>query len=282
VTGNKKDTVGDKEGCTMNLKEAGRGVLWFAIGVAVVAVAIFLLQQQMALRRDSVIIRSYPVAPEIAGEMRSALADALATSSRDGAPLGRVSLTADGRLLVVAPRSVQGGVESLLADVAANKPAPTPTIRFEIWLVSAKPRTTTTTDNSPGLVEIGPALANIQRSQGPLQFELTEKLTLQARAGNEDSEIQGAHFGMRVTPTVRHDTKGDPMIAARVNVQMITGQFGPQFGPYSIPPTLKALVEIRPGEMMVIGQSSLRGEAGANATSGTPDTQAYYVVRASL
>ena len=266
----------------MNLKEAGQGVLWFAIGLAVIAVAIFLLQQQMALHRDAVTIRSYPVAPEIAGEMRSALADALATSSKDGVPLGRVSLTADGRLVVVAPRSVQGGVENLLADVAANRPAPTPAIRFEIWLVSAKPGTATSTDNSPALVEVGPALADIQKSQGPLQFELTEKLTLQARAGNEYSEIQGAHFGMRVTPTVRRDTKGDPMIAARVNVQMINGPAGPQFGMYSIPPTLKALVEIHPGQMMVIGQSSLRGKAGGNAAPDSPDTQEYYIIRASL
>jgi hypothetical protein len=266
----------------MNLKEVSRGMLWFAIGLAVIAVATFLLQQQIGLRRESITIRSYPVAPEIAGEMKSALADALAASSKDGAPLGRVSLTADGRLLVVAPRSVQGGVENLLADVAANKPAPTPAIRFEMWLVSAKPGTASTPDDSPGLVEVGPALADIQKSQGPLQFELTEKLALQARAGTEDSDIQGAHFGMRVTPTVRHDAKGDPMIAARINVQMINGRFGPEFGTYSIPPTLKALVEFRPGQLMVIGQSSLRGKPGGNASPDTPDTQEYYIVRASL
>jgi hypothetical protein len=72
------------------------------------------------------------------------------------------------------------------------------------------------------------------------------------------------------------------MIAARINVQLINGPFGPQFGMYSIPPTLKALVEIRPGQLMVIGQSGLRGKPGGNATSDTPDTQEYYIVRASL
>jgi hypothetical protein len=166
--------------------------------------------------------------------------------------------------------------------VAANKPAPTPTVRFEIWLVSAKPGTATALSNSPDLAEVGAALGDIQKIQGARQFELTEKLTLEARAGAEDSEIQGAHFGMRVTPTVRHDARGDPLIAARINVQMINGQFGPQFGTYSIPPTLKALVEIRPGQMVVIGQSGLRGKPGSNATPDAPDTQEYYIVRASL
>jgi hypothetical protein len=266
----------------MNGKAVGRGIVWFAIGIVVVAALIFLLQQAVSAHRDEVTMRSYQVAPEIAGEMRSALANALAASSKDSGPLGRVSLTADGRLLVVAPRSVQGGVESLLAEVAANKPTPTPTIRFEIWLVSAKPGTLPASENGAGLSEVSTALADIQKSQGPRQFELTEKLALQARAGAEDSEIQGAHFGMRVTPTLRHDAKGNPMIAATVNVQMINGQFGPQFGMYSIPPTLKALVEFRPGELMVIGQSSLRGKSAGNATPDAPDTQEYYIVRASL
>jgi hypothetical protein len=263
----------------MNLKEFGRGILWFAIGLAVIAVAIFLLQQ-IGLRRDSVTIRGYPVAPEIAAEMRSALADALTTPSKDGAPLGRVSLTADGRLLVVAPESVQRGVQRLLAEVAANKPSPTPALHFEIWMISAAPGTPTTSDNDPGLVEVGPALADIQRTRGPLRFELIEKLALQARAGTEDSEIQGAHFGMRVTPTLRHDAKGDPVIAANINVQTINAQMVPSFSTvFSFPGSLKALAELRPGQLVVIGQSSLPGKSGG---STSPDTQEYYIVRATL
>jgi hypothetical protein len=263
----------------MSLKEFGRGILWFAIGLAVIAIAIYLLQQ-IALRRDAVTIRSYPVPPEIAGEMRSALADALTTSSKDGAPLGRVSLTADGHLLVVAPGSVQRGVQRLLAEVAATKPSPTPSIHFEIWMVSAAPGAPTTSDNGPGLVEVGPALADIQKTRGPLHFELIEKLALETRAGTEDSEIQGAHFGMRVTPTVRHDSNGDPVIAANINVQTLNAQMVPRFSTiFSFPGSLKALAELRPGQFVVIGQSSLPGKSGG---STTPDTLEYYIVRATL
>ena len=53
----------------MNLREVGRGILWLAIGAAVV-VPILLFQHQAGPPRDPVTIRTYPVAPEIAGEMK--------------------------------------------------------------------------------------------------------------------------------------------------------------------------------------------------------------------
>jgi hypothetical protein len=256
----------------MNLREVGRPILWLAIGAVVAAVPILLLRHQPDLPREPVTIRTYPVAPEIAGEMKSALADALVNSS------WRVSLPAEGLLLVNAPESVQTGVQGILAQVAANKPAPTPAIHFEIWLVSAAPGKPATADNGAGLGEVRPALADIQKTQGPLHFELLEKLALQARAGNEDSQIQGAHATMRITPTVRHDSKDDPVIAARINVQ-VTATAPPQFPPtVSNPGSLKALVELRPGQLLVIGQSSLTARPIADSTPA----QMYYIVRASL
>jgi hypothetical protein len=259
----------------MNLREVGRGTLWFAIGAIVIAGAIFLLQLQIGSRHDAVTIRSYQVNPEIAEAMRSALRDALNNSVKDGSQLGRVSLTADGRLLVTAPDSIQGSVESVLAEVAAKQPTATPSIFFEIWLVSAAPGTATAAENGSGLVEVGPALADIQKSQGPLRFSLVEKLALRARAGTDDSSIQGAHFGMRLRPTVRHDSKGNPVIAAGINLDV-----NPEPGPF-IPRSLKALAELRPGQLLVLGQSGLQGKANANADA-TPESQVYYIVRATL
>jgi hypothetical protein len=253
----------------MTMREVGRGILWFAIGAAVVAVPILLLQHKVSPPRDPVVIRTYPVAPEIQGEMRAAIAEALGTSE------WRASLPADGLLLVNAPESVQSGVQGMLAEVAARKPAATPAIHFEIWLVSAVPGAALKTNNSPGLVEVGPALADIQKAQGPLHFDLLEKLALQARAGDDDSQIQGVHAGMRVTPTVRHDPNGDSVIAAKINVQINRDLSPiPTAGP---PGSLKALVELRPGQLLVIGQSSLTTRPSAD----TP-AQMYYIVRASL
>jgi len=253
----------------MNLRAVGRGILWFAIGAAVVAVPILLLQHKTVLPRDPIVIRTYPVAPEIQGEMKFALTEALGPSG------WRVSLPADGLLLVNAPESVQTGVQGILGEVAARKPAATPAMRFEIWLVSATPGTAATANNEAGLVEVRPALAGIQKSQGPLHFDLIEKLALQARAGNEDSQIEGAHFGMRVTPTLRHDAKGDPVIAANIRVHAYT----PNCGGPTCPGSLNALAEFPPGQLLVIGESGLPGKPDAATTS---EPEVYYIVRASL
>jgi hypothetical protein len=254
----------------MNLREVGRGILWFGTGLALLAAAIFLLNARIGQRPDLVTIRSYPVAPEIAGEMRSALAEALSTATERG----RVSLTSDGRLLVTAPESLQRGVESILSEVAAKQPAPTPSIHFEIWLVSAAPGTATRSENGPGLMDLSPVFADLQKSQGPLQFDLIEKVALQVRAGNDDSAIQGAYFGVHVAPTVRHDSKGDPVIAARINLEI-----NPPFSGRGIPRSLKALAELRPGQLLELGQSGLPGKPNGDPT---PTAQVYYIVRASL
>ena len=255
----------------MNLRAVGRGILWFAIGAAVAAAPFLLLQHKAVMPRDPVTIRSYPVAPEIAGEMKFALAEAVG-------PPWRVNVLADGLLLVSAPESVQAGVQSILATVAAKKPAPTPAIHLEIWLVSASSGAGAPTNNVPDLAEVGPALTDIRKAQGPLRFDLVEKLALQARAGDEDSQIQGAHASLRITPTVRHDAAGNPVIAAKINVQ-VTPTAPPSFPPtVTLPGSLKALVELRPGQLIVIGQSSLTSRAIADSTPA----QMYYIVRASL
>jgi hypothetical protein len=226
------------------------------------------LQHKAGLPRDPVTIRTYPVAPEIAGEMKSALEEAF------GIGTWRVSLPADGLLMVNAPNSIQSGVQGILAEVAAQKPAPTPAIRFEIWLVSATPGAATTPNTGAGLVEVRPALADIQKLQGPLRFDLMEKLALQARAGNEDSEIEGAHFGMRVTPTLRHDAKGNPVIAAKIYVHSYTPNCNGR-----CPGSLNALAEFPPGQLLVIGQSGLPSQSNTEIAS---EPAVYYIVRASL
>ena len=251
----------------MNLREVGRGTLWFAIGLAVAAIPSFLLlRPRQPPEAVPMVLRSYTVRPEIAGEMKNALAEAFGTT------LWRVSVTADGRLLVSAPPSVQKGVESVVAEVAANKPAPTPSIRFEVWLISAVPGTAAAADSGSVFADVTPALADIQKSRGPLRFELVEKLALQVRAG-DDGEMRGAHSEMHVVPTVRSDSKGDPVIAARVQVRLMARGNGMVQG------SLRALTELRPGQLLVIGQSSLPGKG---PTDSAPDGQVYYIVRASL
>jgi hypothetical protein len=250
----------------MNLREIGRGIVWFAIGAAVVAAALFLLRPGPSAQ--TLAIRSYPVAPEIAGEMRSALEVAMASQ-------GHVSVTTDGRVLVMAPESLQQGVRAIVQEVSMEKPAPTPMIRFELWAVSAVPGTAAGPDGSPGLAEIAPALGDLQKAREPLRFALLEKLALQARAGENDCLIQGVRAGFRVSPTVRYGAKGAPVIAAKIEVQPV---LNPIFAARQ-PGSLKAVVELPPGQLLVIGQNSLPpGPAGAPNSQ----SQLYYIIRASL
>jgi hypothetical protein len=245
----------------MNLREIGRPLLWFVIGLAVAAVAFLLHRSQPG----ELVVRSYSVAPEIAGEVKNALADALPG-------FGHVSQTSDGRILVSAPQSVQAGVQDILAEVAAKKPLPTPTIRFEVWLVTAVPGTGTP-DDEPGLAEVRPALIDIQKAKGPMRFELIEDLALQARAGSDNSQVQGARAALDVAPTIRYDAKGEPVIAARISLRLVPRADGSPF----LPGSLRALTELRPGKLLVIGQSTMPGK-----TRGERDIQIYYIVRASL
>jgi hypothetical protein len=252
----------------MNLISPRRVVLLFAI-VMVAVFALALISRHVMDR--ATVLRSYAVAPEITQEMSNAIGLALAGMN------GRVSVAADGHLLVTAPRSVQDDVEAIVREVAASKPGPTPTINFEVWLVSAAPAAAAKAENGPGLAEISQALDGIQKAQGPeaLHFSLLEKLALRVRAGETNGRIQGLRAGAYISPTVRNDAKGDPVIAARMEVGPLAGSTTPN-APVPGAGHLEAVVELRPGQLLVLGQSS---QAGKNLLEQIP---VYYLVRASL
>lgn len=244
----------------MNAIGFGRGVLWFIVVLLAAAALFFGLQK---LRSDPVVLQSYKVSPEIAGEARSALAGGL-WRGETIAPLGQVTMMPNGHLLVTAPRSVQRGVAQIIKDIEENKPGPTPTIGFEVWVVAASPGSQA---GATGLLtEVRPALDVIDKARGPLNFELLEKLTTLARSGQE-SEIRGANARLEVEASLRSAGQ-EPVVAAKVEVQ-VSGRNGNA--------ALEAHTEMRPGELLVIGQSSL----GQPHTSGS-NSQIYYIVRATL
>jgi hypothetical protein len=263
----------------MNWGGVSRGVLWFVIGLVVAGAAF------MAIRRgdtsDPYTVRSYFVAPEVAHETKTALTEALGASA-NGPGLGQVTLASDGRLLVSARESIQSQVARILADVAAKKPTPTPSIHFEVWMVSATSAGGGPPKEVPALQEIDSVLDGIRKSKGPLRFDLVEKLALQTRAGADDVEIQGARSSLRVTSTVRTDASGQPVIGAKISLRV--GAHGGTVNAGA----LKALAELHPGELLAIGQSSLTdvggqfGVTNPTSTESTSGSQLYYIVRATL
>jgi hypothetical protein len=139
----------------MNIGAWGRAILWFVAGVLIAGIAWLGFRQWYGSQQ--VVVRSYEVRPEIARDLREAVRDAL--DGPKGTTVGRVSLAPDGRhLLVSAPTAVQSGVAVAIKQVNDAPSAPTPSITFDLWLVSAVPGSPS---NDPALQEIQPALAAI-------------------------------------------------------------------------------------------------------------------------
>lgn len=249
----------------MAMANWGRAIPWFVAG-AVVAGLAWLGIRQLDLSGPAT-LRSYEVRPEVAAEMRTALERALVVGN-DARPLGRVVLSPDGRhLLVTAIPAVQKGVASIIEDVADEQPEPTPTIGVEAWLVVAEPGPSR---RDAMLSEVEPALASIEKARGELRFRLVEKLATTARAGQEDSQVTGALAAMRVLPSVRKGKGDAPVVTAELGFHVQPGPDAKQ------PLDLKALVELPPGELLVIGQSS------AGVDEAARGRQFYYIVRATL
>jgi hypothetical protein len=242
----------------MSIGATGRSIAWFVIGVVLAAAALSAVQSWH--RPEATVLRSYDVRPEIANEVESALQAALSPSN--DFRYGRVTLSPSGQLLVIAPPSIQKGVEQVLRDVASREPPRTPSIHFEAWLVTASPGAPA---DSPNLKEIEPALRALEQSKGPAHFELLEKLSTQTRSG-QNSSVQGEHALLSVTGSLLRGNKDQPIIAALLDLT-VHGH-----GP---PPFIKAQTELRPGELLVVGQSNLSDGPDA-------DRALYYIVRATL
>ncbi len=249
----------------MKIAVVAKWSLW--VVVAVLAVGAVNFSVNRFRHSDPIVLLTYEVPPEIAEEVHAALHAALHTPGKNGAPLGQVTMLPNGRLLVAAPMIMQAGVKHILRDIAENKPGPTPTIGFDVWVVKAT--TGSAPSASSALKEIEPALTAIRKNQGPLNFELMEKLSTTARPGRDSSNISGAVAQVQIRATLRRIDATQSMVAAKIVLSVSAGP-GAQTG-------LEAQAELQPGELLVLGQSALASRDASNTNA-----QLYYVVRATL
>jgi hypothetical protein len=247
----------------MQVANFGRVVLWVVAAVLLFMAAFFGLNR---LRDDSVVMQSYAVPPEIGEEVTNALAGAL-WRGESTPPIGQVRRLPNGRVLVTAPASVQNSVGRVIDDIIKNKPGPTPTIAFDMWVVVASPGEASPI--SGALADIAPALGAILKATGPAKVELLEKVSTAARAGGRPSQVHGARANMQVQASLRSAEDGQQLVAAELRLG-VTG-----FGWNS---SLEAQSEMHPGELLVAGQSALGSEPGTPPTN----KQIYYILRATL
>jgi hypothetical protein len=247
----------------MNSSSIFKALLAFAAGLAVVAFAYFALVRPFweASRGGTPVMRSYPVTGDHADEVRAALQSAL-RGDDDKKVLGRVTLAPNGQLIVTAPPSIQRGVESMLNDVLAASPGPTPTIKLEVWFVRGN---NDASGSDPRLGEVEPALAAVREAQGVSHFQLIEKLTLHSRAGH-GGHIEGVRSQLGAQPSVRRAGRKEPVVSSQLNLKVRGGA------------RLSAEVELPPGELLVLGESAY---AEGDPATAPPQTL-YYIVRATL
>lgn len=142
----------------------------------------------------NLVLRSYDVPNGGAQRMRSVLTNVI--SNGFDKPIGRADVGPDGRLLVLAPESVHEGVKGLLTSVAANPVKEPDTVRLDYWVVSGVPGKS----EAPGaqLKEVAPALAEIEKNDGPMAFALVEKLAVSSQLNDRGSmngrEVQVRQF----------------------------------------------------------------------------------------
>ncbi|HEY5808927.1 MAG TPA: hypothetical protein VIT67_13210 [Povalibacter sp.] len=237
-----------------------KALVLFLVGALVATAAVIAARHSPAEANQPMLVRSYDVKSEIASEMRDAL-NAAINFGNDKDPVGRATLSPNGRLLITAPESVQQDVASIIADVEGHELAPTPLINCEVWLVSSHPGTIATSEGAPA--EIGPALEEIAKSQGSARFELLEKLSTRVRSG-QGSKLRGSRSSLQVTPSVRRGHDSEPVIALDMTIETRSG-------------ALQTEAELHPGQIFVLGQSGF-----PDASPGGEKSQLYYIVRASL
>jgi hypothetical protein len=231
-------------------------VLWFVIGAVLATAGWLAVQAWHKPPQEGTVMRVYNVRPDLAIEIEGAVGVAVRPF--------QASVTPGGQLMVTAPPSYQRGVEQLLREMAAHNPPAPPSIRIEAWFVTASPGQPV---DSPALKEIEPALHALEQSKGPMRFELLEALSTTGKSGQKSSYIVGERTNLTATASVLRDTADHPIVSAEIKLAA-TNIPGP------LHPSITAQTQLRPGELLVLGQSGF-ADKGA-------ERQLYYIVRATL
>ena len=132
---------------------------------------------------DSLVLRTYDV-PKGSARTVVATLDATFWMGEQQRRLGRVSITPDGRLLVLASQNVQVGVQTLVDEITKHPPTYEQSIELHYFVLLGKPAASPQPPPA-GVSEIQPALDEIARSQGPQTFTLAQRVRLSSLNGDD-------------------------------------------------------------------------------------------------
>lgn len=187
---------------------------------------------------SNLVLRTYDVPNNGAQRLRSVLKDLLWFGSEEkGANkyVGRADVTPDGRLIVLAPEAVHEGVKMLVSSITAKPVAEPGTLTLNYWVVIGAPGKSET---PPTLAEIAPALAELEKNDGPMSFTLVEKLQVSSMA-NDRGKINGRDTSVRQFTSVN-----DGQLVAEIELERQMQK-------------VETRVRLKSGQMVVLASSGV-------------------------
>jgi hypothetical protein len=207
---------------------------------------------------SALVLRSFEVDPDLAGELEIILNEALARGENE-APVGRVSVGPGGRLIVAAPAAVLDAVEVLITDVEAASPPPPPVISMTYWVVRGTPAAETSWPERLG--EVAQALEGICAAEGTTRFIIEEKVQLRSLSGERANSMAREY---RVT---QRATERDGRVLVSVTLQNTRRASG----------SIETRLQLAPGQLLVLGQTGVGGVEASDEQASV-----YFIVRAGV
>lgn len=189
---------------------------------------------------SNLVLRSYEVPSGGAQRLRSVLKELLwfGSEGKDSSKfVGRADVGPDGRLIVLAPESVHEGVKTLVASIVANPIKEAGTVRLSYWVVIGAPGKSEA-PLAASLAEVAPALAELEKNDGPMSFALVEKLVVGTLSG-EHGEFMG-----RDTSVKQFATLIDGQLTADIRLERMMQK-------------LETRVRLEPGQLVVLASSGV-------------------------
>jgi hypothetical protein len=190
-------------------------------------------------------------------------------SGETSAVYGRASMTPDGRMLLLAPADIQRAVAAFLKELPQQKGAPSvfPTITMTYWFVAGRPGGKTPDLSTPPWKEIALPLQEIVNSQGPMEFDIMEKLAVVDSGKGNEVKLQGEKTGI-----LQHTRVEDGKVVAAIQ----------SLDPHG----LRSEITLTPGQFVVLAQVGFTrwgSYAPFKDSSGNTEERGntmFYIVRA--
>jgi hypothetical protein len=211
---------------------------------------------------QALLLQTYEVPAEYALEVSTVIRDLLILSGKDVARIGEVRIGPGDMITVAAPASIHRGIEKLIDNIVKAKPEPPLLVSLTYWIVVGSPAEKSVWP--PQLSEIEPALQAISASEGPMSFDLHERLHLRSLSG-ESASLRGGMTTVRQTATAREDSVlGDIAIQSAGMDQNVNTK-----------------IQIGFDDVLVLGQSGCpqwQVASGGQKTKCGPGSNVFYIV----